>query len=222
MKKFIPILTFVILATILSSCNKVGSSVIQDNACSLPCWEDITPGTTMRNEIYPLLKAIPWIKKDSIEDVTTVNPNDSVKWMGTSKAGDYSGRIFLKEDLVTIITISPKERVVKFVDIINKLGEPEYILAVTTRGERAITVVFVLYPSKGYGFLDYYYSSNTDIDNPIQVNPEEYVKQVWYCKPEHFYEYMTSGEIAYLPINLIDTSMQKWVGFGKYESIEQK
>jgi hypothetical protein len=221
MKKSIYIILLIIIP-ILSSCNKLSSSVVVDETCSPPCWEGITPGTTSRDEVHLLLEDISWVNGDSIQDVFTVSPNDSVKWMGTSKASDYSGKIFLKGDLVTVITISPKERVLKFVDIIHKLGDPENILAVTTRGERAITAVFILYPSKGYGFLDYYYSSNTDIDNPIQVKPEEYVKQVWYCKPEHFYKYMASGEIAYLPINLVDTGMQKWVGFGKYKSIEQK
>ncbi|MDD5368420.1 MAG: hypothetical protein PHQ40_05000 [Anaerolineaceae bacterium] len=216
------VLTISILS--LYACNRSStlrvSSVIQDKSCSPPCWEQITPGKTARKEVKPFLEEISWVKKVSIKDAYTVSPGDSIKWMGLSTAADYSGRVFFNNDIVTLITISPNKGVIIFTDLITKLGDPENILVVNRRGEKDIISIFILYPSKGYGFLDYYEYSNVNPESVIEVKPDEDVKQVWYGEPIPFYEYLTQGQIERILENLIRQGIQKWNGFGKYPYAE--
>jgi hypothetical protein len=196
------------------------SSVIQDKSCSPPCWEQITPGKTARKEVKSLLEEISWVKKDSIKDAYTVSPDDSIKWMGSSTAADYSGRVFFNNEVVSLITISPSKGVLNFADIISRLGDPENIHILKMKGEKDIISVFILYPSKGYGFQDYYEYSNANLESVIEVNPDEDVKQVWYGEPKRFYDYLTEGQIGRLPESIIKQGIQEWNGFSKYPYVE--
>jgi hypothetical protein len=211
------------LLVFLSSCNasqKKVSSIIIDKSCSPPCWENITPGSTTREEANTRLKEISYI--GSIKDSSIVSDNDSKTWEGKSSAGDFSGDIFFDNDIVTLISVSPKKGVLIFSDLTEKLGEPENVFVVYTGGERSILTVFILYPSKGFGFLDYYYASNNPPQNAIQVKPEEDVKYIWYCEPKYFYDFLTSGQIGRFTIGFIEEGIQKWNGFSEYKYIENK
>lgn len=222
--RYLKILMLTISFLSLYACNRSStprvSSVIQDKSCSPPCWQHISPGTTTRKEVKPLLEQIPWVRRDSIEDAYTVSPGDSIKWMGSSIAADYSGRIFLNDDIVTLIAISPKKGVLNFADIIKKLGDPESIFVVNRGGEKDIVSILVLYPSKGFVFLDYYDFPNKTRESVIDVKPDEEVKKVWYGEPMRINEYLTQGQIDLIPNSLLMEGTQKWTGFGKYSYIE--
>lgn len=153
---FLLALVFFITSCIPSS---EQTSSITRNSCSPPCWLGIDPGKTTRDEATKLLASIPDVNESSIENTSTVEPNDSVKWSWNSEAADFSGRIFSQGDLSTLITIAPKEKMLQFKDVIYKLGEPERILIFRTKGEQAIISIYILYPTKGYGLLNYYITS---------------------------------------------------------------
>jgi hypothetical protein len=138
--------------------------------------------------------------------------------MGKSNAGDYSGRVYINDNVVSIITFSPKEGLLTINEIINELGEPQNVLAVCSRGEKSIMTVFVLYPRNGYGFLDYYPSDYCS-ENAIYIKPEDYVKQVWYSDLDHYFDYLTTGQVSNLDIGLIENGIQIWTGFGDYNYI---
>ncbi len=222
--RFLKVLILMISFLGLFACNRSSesriSSIIQDNSCSPPCWEQISPGTTTRKEVEHLLGQISWVRRDSIDDAYTVFPGDSIKWLGSPTAADDSGRIFFDNDIVTLITISPKSGVLKFSDLITKLGDPESIFIVNTRGEKDIISILVLYPSKGFAFLDYYEFPNRTHESVIDVKPDEEVKQVWYGEPIRMNEYLTQGQIDLIPENLLKEGIQPWTGFGKYSYIE--
>lgn len=104
--------------------------------------------------------------------------------------------------------------------MIDEHGEPENILILRVKGERSIVSVFILYPSQGFGFIDFY-ASELDLGETVQITPDEEVKSAWYGKVEEFYDYLSEGQVARLPIELIDQGNQEWNGYGEYTYIEE-
>ncbi len=201
--------------------NPKASSIILDESCSPPCWGNITPGVTTRAEVKSILPEIPWVKKSTIKEYPTQDQDDSVHWDGSSKAGDYFGRVYFTKDVVSVIEISIDPGSLSFADVIAKLGDPESIFVFTSKAEQTVVAVFALYPTKGYVFLDYYTNPTYDLQKTIQIKSEEEVKAVWYCDTENYFNYLTSGPIDNLRPVWMERRLQKWNGYGGYEYIER-
>jgi hypothetical protein len=217
------ILFLLVLVFCITACKPSSSktSSITNNVCSPPCWQNITPGETTREDAIKLLTNLSDIKKSSIESTSTVEPNDSIKWIWNSKADDYSGRIFFQGDVTALIAVTPKEKKLQFKDIIYGFGEPERVLAFRTKGEQAIITIYVLYPSKGYGFMDYYISDSRNTERTVEVKPEEEVKYVWLGEVKTFYQNLTNGKIDRLPNNIVNENTQIWNGYVQYKYFER-
>jgi len=201
--------------------NASQTSSIIINPCSPPCWQNIVPGKTTKDEVIKLLNTLPDINKGSIETITTIEPNDSIKWSWNPKAADYSGRIFIQDDVTFLITVAPKENRLHFEEVILKLGEPEQVLAFLEKGERVSITIFILYPTKGYGFLDYYTSSFDNTKSTIEIKPEMEVKYIWFGEVENFYLNLTNGYIGRLTSSFVKEGVQPWNGYGQYNLIER-
>lgn len=213
------ILILMVLAVFLFSCkksNQMISSVIVDTSCFPPCWENITPGKTTIEETNTLLKSVQWINTDSIKNERIWNDYESISWSGGRDAGDYSGDIYFDNTTAVLISIAPNTGVLKLSDIIKKLGEPENVIIVYKSGERSILAIYILYPSKGYIFLDYYYTSNVESKVSAQVMSDENIKSVWYFEQNEMNKYLTNGPIDLIPNDLLKEGIQKWNGYGEY------
>jgi hypothetical protein len=213
---FIPLLLLPACIIINSVQEEKESSIILDTSCEPPCWQNIVPGITTSTEVYEVLHEITWINEDSIQNTSDGTIFNCIKWLASNEAGDYSGRIYLNDNLVTLIKIGPKEGVIEFSDLINKLGEPESILAYYSKREITTISVFVLYPSEGYGFLNYYDSPNLYPGNSILISPQDQVKLVWYGEPKFYYDYLTIGPIGKYSLEFIEQTIQPWNGYGEY------
>lgn len=221
-KLSITILFLIIIMLISNSCNfdrstkTVNISIIQDNSCIPPCWFQITPGLSTRDEVKNLLPTVPFIDIDSIKETSVFEPNDSIEWNWDSNAANSSGRIFFKGNIVTLISIY-FEGTIKFNDLINILGKPESILAVNFIGaERNRMQIDILSQSKGYGFGITYWTMFPQ--NPIQINGKEEAEYLWYCEPINCLETLY-GSIGYNFESIIDQGLQEWTGFGEYQYI---
>lgn len=214
----ITVLTFYITACQPGSSQ---TSSIITNPCTPPCWQGIDPGKTTTDEALKLLNTLPDVKKGSIEFITSIEPNDSIKWSWNSKSADYSGRIFTQGEVASLIVIAPKDKTLQFKDVISVLGEPERILTFFETGERVTIAIFILYPTKGYGFLDYYTVSPGYTERIIAVKPEDEVKLIWFGEVKSFYQNLTNGKIGRLPNRFIESGTQIWNGYGQYELLER-
>lgn len=204
--------------------NESRSSIIEKDECSPPCWKNITPGKTTRQEVVQILNDISWIDKDSIKSNISGNYGgflagwdlDCIQWLGKLDSGDYSGRVCFYNDTVAFIEISLNEGVIDFSDLIKKLGIPESVLIIKTEGaERDTLSIHVLYTSKGYAFLDYYTTLN--LKNPIQIAPDDDVQVVWYFVPEYHFELLKFGHIGNFSSHIIEKGLQDWKGYGEYQ-----
>lgn len=214
---------FIAFVFCLGACQPGSSpkSSVFDDVCEPPCWQGIDPGKTTKEEALQVLAMISAIEQGSIESASTVEPNDRIKWSWNANAVDFSGRIFLQENVATLIAIAPKDNRVQVKEVIDRLGEPEEILAFRTKGEQSIISVYFLYPSKGYGFLDYFVSSNSGAESTIAVKPEEEVNYIWFGEINSVTQNLTNGKIDRLPLSFVEDGIQKWIGYGQYDLLER-
>jgi hypothetical protein len=89
-------------------------------------------------------------------------------------------------------------------------------LAYYSEGEKTTIAVFVLYPSEGYGFLNYYDSPNLIPGRSVLISPQDEVKLVWYGEPKFYFDYLTTGPIDKYSIEFIEQTIQPWNGYGEY------
>jgi hypothetical protein len=110
-------------------------------ACKPPCWQNITPGQTTRDEAVTILENTPGIV------ITYNNKKRGVTWnFGTKKE---EGNIFLSEDGIVsgiwIGSISDKKLLLK--TIIVSYSSPKYVKPYDCREGKCVTAL--VYPDLG-------------------------------------------------------------------------
>jgi len=213
-------LLLILLILGISACvkktNQPSSSVIFDTTCNPPCWGNIVPGETTAEEAEALLYNAPWVDEDSILYTTTISLNDSIKWSAKDTIGDSSGRVFFSDNTVTVMNIYMKDKALRNKEIINKLGPPEYTIIFYDADIKPQVVAFMLYPTQGYAFVNYYDAEDRMQELNGVISPDDFVQIVSYCEPGYLFTYLHEGEIAGLPYEFINSNLQKWHDFGQY------
>jgi hypothetical protein len=168
--------------------------------CKPPCWQNITPGVTSRDEAASILKNTPGI-------VITYNTIRGVEWnFGTKAEG---GSVILSDDGtisgIWIGSISDRKLLLK--TIVASYNEPKYVKPIECReGECEIALV---YPSEGM-FLTVYikYNGIANASPQFEILPDSIIDRVYFIEPgiEKFQEYFIQD--YGLPM--------KWKGYGEY------
>ena len=168
--------------------------------CKPPCWQNITPGVTSRDEAASILKNTPRI-------VITYNNIDGLSWNFGTKTEE--GSVILSEDgIISGIWIgSRSDRKLLLKTIVASYNEPKYLKPIECReGECAIALV---YPDEGM-FLTVYikYNGKVDTSPQFEILPDSIIDRVYFIEPgiEKFQEYFIQD--YGLPM--------KWKGYGEY------
>jgi hypothetical protein len=199
------------------------STIINDDSCSPPCWKRITPGKTTWEEAVLIIQAISWIDETSTKNFSPTRHEEEINWSAKSGSGDSRGRVYFSNDVVSVIEIHPENAnepdssILKFSDMLAKLGDPEFVQVSWWRGEKAIMGVQIVYPQKGYAFLNYYYTPLELPSKTISIRPTDSVLGVWYFDTEFYPLIFTSGPIDRMNITLFKKGLQPWKGYGEYE-----
>ena len=168
--------------------------------CKPPCWQNITPGLTTRDEAASILENTPGI-------VITYNNLDGLSWnFGTKIEG---GSMIISEDgtisAIWIGSVSDRKLLLK--TIVASYNEPKYLKPIECReGECAIALV---YPSEGM-FLTVYikYNGIANASPQFDILPDSIIDRVYFIEPgiEKFQE--TFIQDYGLPM--------EWKGYGEY------
>jgi len=206
---------FLIVITIgpMASCKPKPSTVLLDTSCEPPCWHDITPGKSTKNDVISILPKIPEVDPNSVEDtaITTGGILDYLTWRFDSSAGDSYGTIFFKNGAVSTIEISPKKGALTLDNAIQKLGEPEFTFAYKERGEIDRMIIFLLYPTKGYVLL---YNSSRFRPGSASIEPTHPIVYVYYFSPLLFDALVTSRPFIHDDFVTLQQNMRPWEGYG--------
>jgi hypothetical protein len=207
-------LLILVIGGSLASCKPKPSTVLHDTSCEPPCWHNIIPGESTKNDVNSLIPEIPEIDLSSISEVSikSYGTSDQIKWGFDSKAGDFGGIIYFTDEVVSTIGIDPKKGALTLEGAIEKLGEPEYTFAYKERGEIDRMVIFLLNPTKGYVLL---YNSGRFRRGSASIQPTHPIEHVVYFDPMMFNQLITSGPIMSQDLTTLQQNMRPWRGYGE-------
>ncbi len=189
------------------------SSIVDSQFSQPPSWNNIIPGKTTNIEALSRLKKI-----DSIDQSTIYvdaqgygNWKDSITWKFTKDSSDSYGRIFMRNDLVSIIMIEPRNNRADLNNVVKLYGNPEKVFAGGAQGQRIIT--YFLYPSKGIviSHLEGYPRTNEG----VSVKPNDDVFEAYYFSTDEFQSAFLDS--YYFPASISDyeNNAQDWQGYDK-------
>lgn len=195
---------------ILVGCSKK-SSTLDTNISQPPGWNSIIPGTTTSSEAVDKLQGVDYVDQSTI-DVATQGVDyrkDSISWLFIKDSPDSRGDIFVKDNIVWLIIISPKEDHIDFKDVIDLFGEPEKVFAGSIPTQPIVT--WLLYPEKGIAFNHIYGYIDTGEGARIRNNDD--VLEVYYFAPDEFQSSFIGSD--FLPVSLYnyERTAQDWEGY---------
>jgi hypothetical protein len=186
-------LAFILLVISVSACKpetypSSETSILDNPICSPPCWQNIIPGETNRNDLLTALAGIDNFDQSSL--VQRDYPNKK----------DYNqvvyGKLYLEPNAVTFVSAYLSDETVvelnftglwnlTLEEVIEEFGEPEGVFIYHSND---FNVVSFLIPSKGVAF-------RFDIPRgPVDsIVPEMEIKDIDYFSPNYYYELLEMG-----------------------------
>jgi hypothetical protein len=177
------------------------TSWLAQPVCKPPCWQNITPGLTTRDEAAAILENTPGV-------VITYNNKDGLSWNFGTKTEE--GNVILSEDGIVsgiwIESVSYRKLLLK--TIVVSYNEPKYVKPIDCREGKCVTAL--VYPDVGM-FLTVFVENKKITNDPPQfeILPDTIVDRVYFMEPgiEKF------QEISFIPDYGL---LMKWKGYGEY------
>ena len=210
---FNKIVNFLLICLFITACSAQPSSVVRGETCERPCWHNITPGRSSKEEVLAIMPTIPEVDSESIKNYES-NSYDYIQWNFKPKTGDRFGRIDFTNNIVSLIEIYPIKNSLQIQDAIQRLGVPEKVLALYQLTEVVWSNVFLISPTNGYVLL---------IINPNTkdvVKPDDRVSGVFYLDPESFDSALIANRFIGIHCKELLNDMKPWNGYGKVTYIE--
>lgn len=213
--------TLILLAILQSACNpddypSSEISILDNSVCSPPCWENIVPGKTSRDELLAALANIDNLDQSSI--VQQDYPNKK------SFNHVIHGNLYLEPDALTRVSACLSDETVVVLsfwgdlnltlgEAIEGFGNPEGVLIY----RRGFTVISFLYPSKGFVLRfdttgEYWKSFDS-------IVPEMEIKTIDYFQPAYYHEILDLGWFSEGMWDYQESMsrMKPWRGYGEID-----
>jgi hypothetical protein len=198
--------------------------------CEAPCWFNVVPGETLKEEIVPILQAIPGIDPDSIGNRGfPIEIFDDVYFFDLHKS--LEGEIWLLDNRVSEILLTPKKNGytkkyslgLTLGEIIDKYGEPDYVLLVRQLGPGLLPISDAMHPimvliNAERGIVTVYdaYYFPEKVRNLITADIK--ISYLKYFFPDDFDRLLEAGAFSFFDTRI---KLQPWHGYGEYPAINQ-
>lgn len=152
---------------------------------------------------------MPGIDKNAIKESQSIlEGNESIIFSFQT----LHGRIYIQDDIVTLIVFYTQGDKLTFQSVFEELGFPEYQIRSITSTEVTRSLIYLLYPKKGYALV----SSKTISDLKEQsFIREDYVDYINFFNPADFENLMTNGTIAAFDNKELKDRTELWHGFDR-------
>jgi hypothetical protein len=194
-----------------------GESTVLLNPSAPPCWYDICPGETTKNEAMSILTAIPEVSPD-IVDQYHENARSFVDWRFAYGIAEWSGRFYYMDQTISHFSFNT-QTTLNFGQAVESFGEPTYVLPFSTC---KWLYVALIYPDDGL-YLKYF-DPRWVPGRRFELLPEEPVDEVILFHPAQFEELITRIEgtnwLSYGYDDILKI-MQPWEGFGEIRDFER-
>lgn len=176
------------------------STWLDQPSCNLPCWQDITPGVTTREDALSVLENMPEVK-------IIYNKNDGLTWyFGKDTEG---GNIkFSETGIVSNIWLSSTISDLQLENIVEVYGFPKNVQPFDCRDGMCDTGL--IYPDLGIMLCVYVSNINEDNLAPqVKISSETIVYRIY------FMEVGAANSSEYLAY-ISNSPVMHWKGYGTY------
>jgi hypothetical protein len=214
-KKFFLLL----IGLVLTGCGTLGErpSIFENPNCKPPCWENITPGITTKDEALATLSKIDIVKQPIFDLRDTARGFSSeLRFSLYDEKSSLSGSVLMMDDLVVLIDFGTKLDLT-LEEAIERFGAPQSILAFHSN----LMWVTLVDPQKGIAFG---YSSAGQPDWVYsEIRPEVEIGEVMFFDPEHYQQILDSGILSYYLLSSEETKsrLRPWNGYGNLSKYEK-
>jgi hypothetical protein len=205
---------FLLICLLVTSCSTQPSSVVREEICGRPCWHNITPGRSTKQEVLIMLPTIPEVDSDSIKQYDS-DSDDYIQWNFKPRTGDQYGRIEFQNNIVSSIEIAPNKNSLLVQDVIQHLGVPEKVLALSQITEVTWLRTYLISPTNGYVIV------MVNPKNEDTIRPDDIVSGVFYLDSESFDSALITTKYLAIYCKELLNDMEPWSGYGKVAYIEE-
>ena len=194
MSKTCTLLLGLLVCTFITACQNPipqQSTVITDQTCLPPCWNNITPGLTTANEAETILRnADTGDPQSVVREINTIDGwYDTIYW----RWQDFSrGYLLLQNDTVWLLSFSENEgrSTETLSQAIEKYGEPEFVFSMLDTNNPRWGEIMFEYPQQGLIFS--YVSHDEEEMYRTVLRPETPISIIVYFSPEDYQRFQAT------------------------------
>ncbi len=195
-------------------------SVLDNPLCAPPCWQNITPGLTTRQEALDIIKGYRYLQQGSLHDY-------AAPWQGFNDLIQTRLQldpltvvyfdIYLLDDKVADMSFQA-DWTLTLDQAITKLGEPTDILVAQAQGEQYVELIL---PTKGIAF------GYSTVARPSwwhsRIEPDIRVNSIDFYSSEAYQPMLDAGSFSFGLLSTEETlrRMQPWNGYGDLSRYER-
>ena len=209
------ILVFILIGFLLGGCQSLfltNQNVFDNHVCQSPCWMNITPGITTKEEALTILSKISFVDQPSVDmHRSVIGFDDEIQFSVYSDR--TAGWIYLSADRVSMIGFE-NNLSLTMQSATNLFGTPENMLVIRTSLFDGVTL---LNAKKGVEF-DYRLSEFQSLDTS-NIQPNTKIYGVTFFDPNHYQQVLNSGILSSYALNSSDTTknLKPWNGYGSFK-----
>ena len=170
-------------------------SLISEEPCAAPCWRNITPGETSWNDALDIIE-----NDETLSDLDT-RTNEDTGQIGATWAqvdGANCCQMFSQDGETVELLVAQTTPDIAFQEVLDKYGEPEYIIGDTVTSDQALVSVY--YPD--VPMLVYVYAAGEE----AEIQGENEVVGFAYTTPD------------LMELLLVTSDLHIWDGFDTFGS----
>lgn len=183
------------------------TSILNDSTCQAPCWNEITPGKTSKDEA---IKNIKNISKNSIDIFSQPWKifDEHIRFSFEANNALIQGEAYFVNKKVNTLILSG-EMGLTVGELVSKIGEPESVISMLFDG--AGTVLIAIYPSKGVKFEIFAKSEN--------FQQETLIGNLMFFDTGYYQNLLEIGMFSMGTYNANETKkiMYPWDGYGNLD-----
>lgn len=169
--------------------------------CRPPCWQNITPGLTTRDEAVSILENMPNVE-------ITYDKEDGLTWYFGTKKVEGGNIVTPTGGIVSSIWLGSINNDLQFKKVVEFYAFPEYVQPYDCRDGMCSTAL--IYPDLGMLLGVFVINENDNFTAPqIEILPETIVDRVYFTEPgaESARNLLRSGNMP---------PVMAWKGYGAY------
>jgi hypothetical protein len=219
MKKIIIILVFIIFVVAFYICINHKTEIFTNSQCEAPCWNNIEPGFTTRDEALAILQQDSSIDGDSIQSLVLHDNQISEMIIFNIRDGfqiTALGRLYFIDDVVEFISFEYPLSI-SLGEAFDSFGEPESLFL---SRDPDLNINF-LYPSTGIILLYVIHEPNL---NEYVIQQNDIIEGVLFFNPNLYEQIIEDGFIpgiseATLTFEEFSSQLLPWNGYGSLNNL---